>query len=40
VFINLKTRFTIVLILSLFNPELRIVVETNVSDFTLKGYLS
>jgi hypothetical protein len=39
-FINLKTRFTTVLILSLFDPELRIVVETDVSDFALGGCLS
>jgi hypothetical protein len=40
VFIDLKTHFTTALILSLFNPKLRIVVETDVSDFVLRGYLS
>jgi hypothetical protein len=36
----LKTRFTIALILLLFDPELRIIIETDISDFALGGYLS
>jgi len=39
-FIDLKTRFTTAPILALFDPELKIVVETDASDFALGGCLS
>ena len=39
-FNNLKQRFITALILTYFNPNLKCVIKTDLSDYTLSGVLS